>query len=37
MVNHQTGKSTTLVFDDYHFRTGLGEADFDRSALERGE
>ena len=35
MVNHQTGKSTTLSFADYEFQTGLGERDFDQSALRR--
>lgn len=35
MVNHQTGKSTTLSWSDYRFRTGLGESDFDRNALKR--
>ena len=35
MVNHQTGKSTDLVWSDYQFRVGLDEADFDRSSLAR--
>lgn len=35
MVNHQTGKSTTLVFDDYAFRTGLTDRDFDKNSLRR--
>ena len=35
MVNHQTGKSTTIVWREYEFGTGLSERDFDRSALRR--
>ncbi len=35
MVNHQTGKSTTLSFTNYQFRTGLTDRDFDQSALRR--
>ncbi len=35
MVNHQTGKSTTLVWSDYRFQTGLSERDFDQNALRR--
>ena len=35
MVNHQTGKSTTLSFANYQFRTGLTDRDFDQSALRR--
>lgn len=35
MVNHQTGKSTTLVFSDYAFRNGYGPRDFDRNSLAR--
>jgi len=35
MRNHQTGKSTELVWSDYRFATGLGRSDFDRSALRR--
>lgn len=34
MVNHQTGKSTTLLFRDYKFRSGLKERDFDQNALQ---
>lgn len=34
MVNHQTGKSTTLAFRDYKFRNGLKERDFDQNALQ---
>ena len=35
MENHQTGKSTTLVWTEYAFRTGLTDRDFDQSALRR--
>lgn len=34
MVNHQTGKSTTLSFTDYKFGTGLSERDFNQNALQ---
>lgn len=35
MVNHQTGKSTTLGFSDYAFKTGLDDGDFDQASLAR--
>lgn len=35
MVNHQTGKSTDLIYSDYAFKTGLGERDFNKSVLKR--
>ncbi|MEE8119196.1 MAG: outer membrane lipoprotein-sorting protein [Gammaproteobacteria bacterium] len=35
MVNHQTGKSTTLIFTDYEFRTGQSEGDFNQATLRR--
>lgn len=35
MVNHQTGKSTTLKFENYAFQEGLDDRDFDQSALKR--
>jgi Outer membrane lipoprotein-sorting protein len=35
MVNHQTGKSTALEWQEYTFRTGLGAGDFRRNALRR--
>ena len=35
MVNHQTGKSTTLGFSDYKFQTGLEDGDFDQASLAR--
>lgn len=33
MVNHQTGKSTTLVFGEYQFRNGYTDRDFDQASL----
>ncbi len=35
MVNHQTDKSTELTWNDYRFKTGLTERDFDQSSLMR--
>lgn len=35
MNNHQNGKSTDLVFDEWEFGTGLGEDDFTPSRLRR--
>lgn len=35
MQNHQSGKSTQLTWSGYKFNTGLDDADFDRSVLER--
>jgi outer membrane lipoprotein-sorting protein len=35
MVNHQTGKSTTLLFKDYKFRNGFKDRDFDQNALQK--
>ena len=35
MVNHLTGKSTTLTWSNYAFQTGLDDRDFDRNALKR--
>ena len=35
MVNHQTGKSTTLHWRDYQFRVGLTDRDFDQNTLKR--
>ena len=35
MVNHQTGKSTSIEWSDYRFDTGLTDRDFDRNALKR--
>lgn len=35
MENHQTGKSTTLDWTNYAFKTGLTEKDFDKNSLKR--
>ena len=35
MVNHQTGKSTDLVYADFDFTTNLAEDDFVKGTLER--
>ncbi|GJL77161.1 MAG: membrane protein [Nitrospinaceae bacterium] len=35
MENHQTGKSTLLIWSDYQFRTGLSDKDFNRNSLKR--
>ena len=35
MVNHQTGKSTRLLWENYRFRTGLEDSDFNRNSLKR--
>ncbi|OVE81540.1 outer membrane lipoprotein-sorting protein [bacterium M21] len=35
MVNHQTGKSTTLTFTNYRFLTGLNDLDFSKNSLKR--
>lgn len=35
MVNHQTGKSTDLIWSDYQFRNGFSDRDFDRNSLKR--
>jgi len=35
MVNHQTGKSTTLNFSDYTFAIGTSDADFTSNRLKR--
>ena len=35
MVNHQTGKSTDLLSENYEFGNGYVEADFDRASLAR--
>lgn len=34
MVNHQTGKSTTLKFKDYKFDNGFTDRDFDQNSLK---
>ncbi len=35
MINHQTGKSTRLLWSNYQFKTGLSDRDFDRNSLKR--
>jgi hypothetical protein len=35
MINHQTGKSTSLLWKDYQFGTGLTDRDFDKNSLKR--
>lgn len=35
MENHQTGKSTTLTWSDYQFKTGLEDRDFNKNSLKR--
>ena len=35
MVNHQTGKSTTLRWTEFKFQTGLDKRDFSENALKR--
>ena len=37
MVNHQTGKSTTLTWSNYKFKTGLTDKDFSRNSLKRAK
>lgn len=35
MVNHQTGKSTTLLWLSYQYKNGYTDRDFDRNSLKR--
>jgi hypothetical protein len=35
MQNHQTGKSTELVWSDYEFGAGLEDRDFDQRSLQK--
>ena len=35
MVNHQTGKETTLVWKNYQFNNGFSDRDFDQNTLKR--
>ena len=35
MINHQTGKSTTLLWKSYKFKNGFRSRDFDRNSLKR--
>ena len=35
MLNHQTGKSTELIWSEFEFKTGLKDADFTRTRLQQ--
>ena len=35
MTNHQNGKSTALIWENYQFRTGLTDRNFDKNTLKR--
>lgn len=35
MINHQNGKSTSLLSENFKFRTGLTDRDFDQNTLKR--
>ena len=35
MINHQTGKSTTLLWQDWQFSKGLSDSDFNKASLKR--
>jgi len=35
MENHQTGKSTELVWADYEFKVDMNESDFEKNSLKR--
>ncbi len=35
MTNHQTGKSTALIWTDYQFKNGLTDRNFDKNTLKR--
>ncbi len=35
MVNHQNGKSTELIWNNFKFRIGLSDKDFNRNSLKR--
>ena len=35
MINHISGKSTELIWNNYRFATGLTDRDFTRNALQR--
>jgi len=35
MKNHQTGKSTELIYSEYRFKMGLTDNDFSKSSLRR--
>jgi len=35
MLNHQTGKRTDLIWENYQYKNELGDRDFDRNTLKR--
>ena len=35
MKNHQNGKSTVLLWENYSFRNDFSDRDFDRNSLKR--
>jgi len=35
MQNHQTGKTTELLWENWTFKTGLGDRDFEKNSLKR--
>lgn len=37
MENHQTGKSTRLIWENYQFQTGLSDRDFNKNSLKRAK
>jgi len=37
MLNHQTEKSTSLTWQDYQFKTGLNDNDFNKNSLKRAK
>ena len=37
MINHQSKKSTELIWADYKFKTGLTDRDFDKNSLKRAK
>lgn len=37
MINHQTGKSTSLKWHDYKFKTGLSDRNFSKNSLKRAK
>ncbi len=37
MINHQSKKSTELIWADYKFNTGLTDRDFDKNSLKRAK
>jgi hypothetical protein len=37
MENHQTEKSTVLSWNDYQFKTGLSDKDFNQNSLQRAK